>query len=134
MTVSVEIHEKHDDTFFLGSQRYLQRYRHDEGFQARPTASSAQKTATSFQASAHTARRWAMREMRCHGNKPNPRAIETSKFAMDSHCTAPKWWRTINAVQLSLTWLCWKGGYSINIRVILTHQGSYSGTGRWSQC
>jgi hypothetical protein len=85
MTVSVEIHEKHDGTFFLGSQRYLQWYLSRRRFPSSPPpiASSARKTAASKLPSiSHTTKR-AMREMRCHGNKPNPQVIETRKFAMD---------------------------------------------------
>lgn len=40
MTVSVEIHQKHDDTFFLGSKRYLQVYLQLKNNKGRPTASS----------------------------------------------------------------------------------------------
>jgi hypothetical protein len=84
MTVSVEIHEKHDGTFFLGSQRYLQWYLSRRRFPSSPpTASSAREAAASKLPSiSHTTKR-AMREMCCHGNKPNPQAIETRKFAMD---------------------------------------------------
>jgi len=84
MTVSVEIHEKRDGTFFLRSQRYLQWYLSQRRFPSSlPTASSARRTAASKLPSISNTTKRAMREMRCHGNKPNPRAIETRKFAMD---------------------------------------------------
>jgi hypothetical protein len=82
MTVSVEIHEKHDGTFFLGSQRYLQWYLSRRRFPISPHRQLSPEAGSKLPSISHTTKR-AMREMRCHGNKPNPQAIETRKFAMD---------------------------------------------------
>jgi hypothetical protein len=55
MTVGVEIHEKHDDTFFLGNKRYIQVYLQREDVRSSPHGQLTPRQRVS-QESAHNKR------------------------------------------------------------------------------